>query len=204
MTGTLAWIVVALGVLVLVVRRRSLAVGIVTAQALLLMVKALDGAGTPAETGAALALGVRAVALAALFLFVVSRTREARPVRTSITPLVRAGAGIALALALIWLVPVIGLQSRETERAVLALVALGLVTAATRRATLFQVLGIVLVENGLALAALELPGGSALIELGVALDLLFVALVAAVFHDRIFAEFGAGDSAAMRSLRDHP
>ena len=52
-----------------------------------------------------------------------------------------------------------------------------------------------LVENGLALAALELPGGSSLaIELGVALRPDAVALVAAVFHERIFAEFGAGDT----------
>jgi len=93
--------------------------------------------------------------------------------------------------------------SRDAERAVLALVAFGIVTAATRRATLFQVLGIVLAENGLALAALELPGGASLtIELGVALDLMLIALVAGVFHERIFAEFGAGDSAALRTLRD--
>ena len=60
-----------------------------------------------------------------------------------------------------------------------------------------------LVENGLALAALEFPGGASLtIELGVALDLVLVALVAGVFHERIFAEFGAGDSAALRTLRD--
>ena len=53
-----------------------------------------------------------------------------------------------------------------------------------------------------ALAALELPrGSSTAIELGVAFDLTFVALVAAVFHERIFAEFGAGDTAALRSLR---
>jgi hydrogenase-4 membrane subunit HyfE len=100
-------------------------------------------------------------------------------------------------------VPEIGLESRDAERAVLALVAFGIATAALRRATLFQILGIVLVENGLALAALELPGGaSAAIELGVALDLMLVALVAAVFHERIFAEFGAGDTAALRTLRD--
>ena len=61
----------------------------------------------------------------------------------------------------------------------LALVAFGIVTAATRRATLFQVIGIVLVENGLALAALQLPGGASFaIELGVALDLMLVAVVA--------------------------
>jgi len=86
---------------------------------------------------------------------------------------------------------------------VLALVAFGAAAVATRRATLFQVLGIVLVENALALAALELPGGASLaIELGVALDLTLVALVAVVFHERIFAEFGTGDSAALGSLRE--
>ena len=54
-----------------------------------------------------------------------------------------------------------GLDSRTTERAALALVAFGIATAATRRATLFQVMAVVLVENGLALAALGLPGGFA-------------------------------------------
>ena len=48
----------------------------------------------------------------------------------------------------------------------------------------------------------NLGGASLGIELGVAFDLLLVALVGAVFHERIFAEFGAGDSAALRSLRD--
>jgi hydrogenase-4 membrane subunit HyfE len=203
-SGTLAWLVVGLGVLVLVVRRRSLAVAIVTLQAVLLTSKAIEDAQTRPELGAAAALGLRTAALAALFLLLVARTREPRPVRAGTAPLVRAAAAVSFALALIWLIPQIGLGSREVERAVLALVAFGIVTAATRRATLFQVLGIVLVENGLALAALQLRGGSALIECGVAFDLLLVALVAAVFHERIFTEFGAGDTAALRSLRDHP
>jgi hydrogenase-4 component E len=203
-SGTLAWMVVGLGLLVLVVRRRSFAVAIVTLQALLLAAKALEDASTRGEVAAGVALGVRAVALAALFGFVVSRTREPRPVRAGTAPLVRAGAAVAFALALIALIPQLGLGSRNLERAVLALVAFGLITAATRRATLFQVIGIVLVENGLALAALRLPGGSALIEFGVAFDLMLVTLVAVVFHERIFAEFGAGDTAALRSLRDHP
>ena len=104
---------------------------------------------------------------------------------------------------LAWLVPSIGLGSRDVELSVLALVGFGLATVAMRRATIFQILGIVLVENGLALAALELPGDASLaIEIGVATDLILVALVAAVFHERIFTEFGAGDSAALRTLRD--
>jgi hydrogenase-4 membrane subunit HyfE len=95
-----------------------------------------------------------------------------------------------------------GLGSPDIGRAVLALVAFGLVVAWTRRATLFQILGVILVENGLALAALQLPNTSWLIEIGVAFDLMLVALVAGVFHEKIFAEFGAGDAGALRSLRD--
>jgi len=201
--GTVVWLLVALGLGVVVARRRSVAVALVTAQALLLAVTTID-APTAGKVTSAVALAVRAVALATLFFLVVSRTREPRPVRAGIAPLARAGVAIAFALALAWLVPTIGLDSRNAERGVLALVAFGAVTVATRRATLFHVLGIVLAENGLALAALQLPGrGSSIaIELGVAFDLTLVALVAAVFHERIFAEFGAGDSAALRSLRD--
>lgn len=197
MSGALAWLLVALGLGVVVARRRSLAVALVTVQALVLAVRAHD------EAGAAAALAVRAVVLGLLFLLVVSRTREPRPVRAGVAPLMRGGLAVTLALALAWLVPTIGLASRNAERGVLALVAFGLVAVATRTATLFQVLGIVLVENGLALAALELHNGSsAAIELGVACDLTLVATVAVVFHERIFAEFGAGDARALRSLRD--
>jgi hydrogenase-4 component E len=124
-------------------------------------------------------------------------------VRAGVAPLGRAAAAVGLALALVWLVPELGLDSQGAERAALSIVAVGLVTVATRNATLFQILGIVLVENALALAALSLPGGSSLvIEIGVTLDLVLLSLVAGVFHDRIFAEFGTGDAAALRSLRD--
>ena len=203
MNGALLWMLVAIGLTVVVVRRRSVAVALVTAQALILVGVALYDAAGVGDAVAAGALAVRAVALATLFLLLVSRTRELRPVHARVPPLVRAGAAVAFALTLTWLMPTLGLDSRRAEWAVLGLVAFGIVTAATRRATLFHVLGIVLVENGLALAALELPGGASLtIELGVALDLMLIALVAGFFHERIFAEFGAGDSAALRTLRD--
>jgi hydrogenase-4 membrane subunit HyfE len=201
--GPVLWMLVVLGLGVVVVRRRSAAVGLVTTQAIVLAAVALRDSSTGGDVVAALALAARAVALGALLLFVVSRTREPRPVRSGVAPFARAGLGVGFALALIWLVPVIGLDSAEAERAVLALVAFGLVTVATRRATLLQVVGIVLVENALALAALTLPGASSLvIEVGVAFDLTLVALVAVVFHERIFAEFGAGDTHALRALRD--
>ncbi|MGZ8694960.1 MAG: hypothetical protein ACXWYS_05920 [Gaiellaceae bacterium] len=202
MSGALAWVLVALGLAVVGVRRRSVAVALLTVQALVLAGVAVDEAATGGDLVAALALGVRGLLLAALFLVLVKRTREPRPVRARIAPLARAGIAVTFALALTWLVPSMGLDSRTTERAALALVAFGIATAASRRATLFQVMAVVLVENGLALAAFGLPGGFALIELGVALDLTLVVLVAAVFHERIFAEFGVGDSAVLRTLRD--
>lgn len=201
MSGALVWLLVVLGLGVVVVRRRTVAVGLVTAQALLLAVAAVQG-GTADKTVAAAALAFRAIVLGVVLLLVVSRTREPRPVRAGIAPIARGGLAIGLALALTWLVPSIALDSTNAEQGLLALIAFGLTTAATRRATLFAVLAIVLAENGLALAALELPGGSSTaIELGVALDLTLVALVAVVFHERIFAEFGAGDSEHLRSLR---
>lgn len=202
MSGGLTWAMVALGIGVVVLRRRSVAVGLVTAQALLLALEALSEASGANDAVASLALGVRGVTLAVFFWLLVHRTRETRPVHAGVEPLARGGAAVGLALALIWLIPGLGLDSASAERSALTLVALGLVTAATRRATLFQVLGIVLVENGLAVAALALPGGSSLaIEIGVTVDLLLIALVAGVFHERIFAEFGTGDSASLRSLR---
>ena len=203
MSGSLGWTLVVMGIGVVVFRRRSVAVGLVTAQALLLAVAALSEGSSGHDAVAAAALALRGVALAAFFLLLVRRTRETRPVRAGVAPLARAGAAVGLALSLVWLIPDIGLDSEDAERAALSLVAISLVTAATRRATLFQVLGIVLVENGLAVAALALPGGSSLaIEIGITIDLLLIALVAGVFHERIFAEFGAGDSAVLRSLRD--
>jgi hydrogenase-4 component E len=201
-SGGLTWTMVVLGIGVVVIRRRSVAVGLVTAQALLLALEALREASSVHDAVASVALGVRGVALAVFFWLLVHRTRETRPVRAGIEPLARGGAAIGLALALIWLIPDLGLDSAAAERSALALVAIGLVTAATRRATLFQVLGIVLVENGLAVAALALPGSYSLaIEIGVTVDLLLLAVVAGVFHERIFAEFGAGDSTALGSLR---
>jgi len=203
MNGPAVWALVVLGLGVVVVRRRSTAVGLVTAQALVLVGVALSRARTGNDVLAAAALAVRAVAFAGLLMFLVSRTRELRPVRAKVAAPVRAGLALGFALALTWLVPISPAADHYAYQGVLALVAFGVSTVATRRATLFHVLGIVLVENGLALAALTLHGGSSLeIELGVTLDLTLLTLVASVFHERIFAEFGAGDAGALRSLRD--
>lgn len=200
MNGGLAWALVALGVGVVVARRRSVAVALVTIQALVLAAAAVTDASDGGEVAAAMVLAFRAGVLGAVLI---ARTREPRPVPAHVSPLVRAVCAVTLALVLAWLVPPLGFAAADVEHAALALVAFGLVTVATRRATLLQLVGIVLVENGVALAALELPGAASLLtEVGVACDLALLVAVAAVFHERIFVRFGAGDSSSLRALRD--
>jgi hydrogenase-4 component E len=203
MSSAVIWIVVALGLAVPTARRRSVAVAAVTVQALVLAAYAAEGASGADDALAAGALLGRAALLGILLLVVVRRTREARPVRTHVGPLVRGASAIGLALLLALLVPSLGLGDRDVERAVLALIAFGLVTVATRRATVLQIVALVQVDNALAVAALGASGGlPALIELGVAGDLIVVVLVAALLHERIYAEFGSGDSANLGQLRD--
>lgn len=204
MSGAAVWLCVALGLAGLAARRRTVAIGAVTAQAAVLAGLALAHDVPAAErVGTALALAVRGAALGVALLLVVRRTRESRPIRPNLGPLQRAAVGVGLALLLAALAPDLGLESRDAERAALALVAFGLAAAAVRRATLLQVVGLVLLENGLVLAALTVPGGAGVaIELGAALDLLLVGVVAVAFHRRIFAEFGDADTARLRSLRD--
>jgi hydrogenase-4 component E len=203
MNGALIWLVAALGLGVLTLRRRSVAVAAVSLQALLLAGAAAAQTHRLGDAIATAALGVRALLLCALLFLLIRRTREARPVRADSGPLARGGAGIGVAIALAWLVPTLGLGDRNAERAVLALVAFGLVAAATRRATVFQIVALVQLDNALALAALAgAPGLPALVELGVAGDLIMVVLVASLLHTRIFAEFGSADSRHLGQLRD--
>jgi hydrogenase-4 component E len=203
MNSGLAWIVVALGLGVPTLRRRSVAIALVTAQALLLAAgAALEANGTD-ELVAAAALLCRAVLLCGLLLVVVRRSREAQPVRADAGPLVRGSAAVGLALLLALLVPSLGLGDRDAERALLALIAFALVTIATRKATVFHIAALVQIDNALAVAALAAAGGlPGLIELGVAGDLVVVVLVAALLHARIYKEFGSGDTAHLGAVRD--
>jgi hydrogenase-4 component E len=203
MSSAVIWIVVALGLAVPMARRRSVAVAAVTLQALVLAAYAAERASSADDFLAAGALLGRAALLGVLLLAVVLRTRESRPVRTHMGPLARGASAIGLALLLALLVPSLGLGDRDVERAVLALIAFGLVSVATRKATVLQIVALVQVDNALAVAALGAGGGlPALIELGVAGDLIVVVLVAALLHERIYTEFGSGDSANLGQLRD--
>jgi hydrogenase-4 component E len=204
MSGAAIWTTVLLGFGVLLVRRRSIGIALVTAQSLLLAASALasgDPLGERLAAGGSLT--VRALLFAGLLFATVVRTREQRPVRAQAGPLARGASAICFSLILATMTPSLGLESQDAQRGVVSLLGFGVVIVATRRSTLLQVLGLVVVENAVAMAALTAPGGlPALIELGVAADLIVLVVVAALLHHRIYLAFGTGDVSRLESLRD--
>lgn len=205
MSQSLVWGLVALGIMVVFVRRRFVAIALVTAQAAVVGLGALTlVAHRPHEFPVAAALLVlRAVLLGGLLFISVGRTREPRPLRASSAPLYRVTLVVAAVLVVSALLPSLGLETRAAELAAATLVLVGAATIVLRRPTIFHLLGLLVAENGLALAAVSVPGGlPLLIELGVAFDLIVIMTVAIAFHEQIFGEFGTGDSTLLRSLRD--
>jgi hydrogenase-4 component E len=197
--------ILALGLGVIVVRRRTIAITLIAAQSLMLGIGALDLAAGRSDRFlvASLVLLTKAVVLPALLLIVMRRTREPRLVAPAAPALVRlAGAG-AVTLAAVALVPPLGLGDSQTEHTAVALVLVGIAIVVARRPALMQLIGLIVAENGLSLLAVSVPGGlSYVVELGALFDLALVVTVAAAFTRRIHLEMGTGDTELLRGLRD--
>jgi hydrogenase-4 component E len=204
-SSALVAIILVLGLGVIVVRRRSVAIALVGGQSLALGLGALDLAAVRSSEFliASLVLLVKAAAIPVLLLALMRRTRERRLVAPAAPALTRlAGAG-AIALAAVVLVPPLGLDDPQTEQTAVALVLVGIAIVVARRPLLFQLLGLVVAENGLSLLAVSVPGGLPyVIELGALFDLALVVTVAAAFAHRIHGELGTGDTELLRGLRD--
>lgn len=196
---------VALGFGVVLVRRRSLAIVLVAAQALLLGVGALTLAGGESG-GLALAgaiLLVRAAALPALLFGATLRSREPALVAPATTAIVRLLLAAAVVAAAVAALPPLGLGDRAAEHGAVALLCLGILAVATRRPAILQIAGILVAENGVYLLAISAPGGlPSVIEIGVLFDLALVVTVAVAFNQKIHEEVGSADTDLLRGLRD--
>jgi hydrogenase-4 component E len=202
-TATIAALV-ALGFGVMLVRRRSFAIWLLTAQSLLLGVAALtlvdEGSGLLV---AGLILIVRAVALPALLALIRRRTPEPGPVTPATTVVVRLLVATVVSLAAVAAVPPLGLGNAAAEHGAVALLCLGIAIVVMRKPALVQVLGILVAENGVYLLAVSVPGGLPFaIELGVLFDLALVITVAVAFTQKIHGALGSGDTDLLRGLRD--
>jgi hydrogenase-4 component E len=196
-------VISALGVVI--VRRRLMAIVLGALQSLLLGAEALSnaaGASTALLVGS-LVLVAKAIVLPGLLALVVSRTREPGRMASERHLLARLTVALAVALAVVTLVPRFGLAHANVEHAAVGLVALGIATAVLRRPAIFQAFGFLVAENGLYLAALSVPGGlPVFIELGLVFDLVVVVSVAGAFSAKIHEELGTGDTSLLGSLRD--
>lgn len=205
MSGALVSAIVVFGLAIVVVRRRSVAIMLLAAQSLALGIGALQLAGARPDgyLVASIVLLSKAVVIPLLLYALMRRTPEPHLVVAANGPLVRLGGAGAVALLAGLLVPPLGLGNAQTEHAAVALVLVGIVIVVTRRPVLFQLLGLIVAENGLTLLAISVPGGlSYVVELGALFDLALVVTVAAAFARRIHSELGTGDTTLLRGLHD--
>jgi hydrogenase-4 component E len=85
----------------------------------------------------------------------------------------------------------------------MALVLYGFLVLSTRRHAVSQLVGFLMLDNGIATVAFLISGGVPLVvELGVSLDVLLVVLILQVLTGRIRSEFGAVDLDDLSELRD--
>ena len=85
----------------------------------------------------------------------------------------------------------------------IAVLLIGFLIIATRRRALSQLIGFVVVDNGITATALFVSGGvPTLVELSSSIDVLLVVLILQVFTHRLRNHFGHTDTSQLRELRD--
>jgi hydrogenase-4 component E len=156
---------------------------------------------------ALLVLGMKAAAIP----WALSRTASATGAIREESPLVNPTAGLLAATALTVLAFVVGLPivavlevpGASAVPVGLALVLIGFLVMLTRRSALSQLIGFVILDNGIATTAFLTSGGVPLVvELGVTLDVLLVVLILRVLTSRIQSAHGGIDLDDLTELRD--
>lgn len=156
------------------------------------------------------ALGVlvlKAFVLPAVLRRVLAESGEARETEPLVNVTASLLAAALLTLLAYWLSgPLVALAPSPATRALpvgLAVVLMGFFMLVTRRRALSQVVGFLLLDNGIATTAfLATSGVPLVVELGVSLDVLLVVLVLQIVVARMRLTFGRTDLDELRELRD--
>ncbi len=156
------------------------------------------------------ALGVlilKAIVLPTILRRVLSDSGEVRETAplVNVTSSLLAAAGLTL-LAYVLSGPLVALAPSAATRALpvgIAVVLLGFFMLVTRRRALSQVIGFLLLDNGITTTAfLATSGVPLVVELGVSLDVLLVVLVLQIVAARMRMAFGSTDLDGLSGLRD--
>lgn len=172
-------------------------------------------AGVLAISSGDIGLGITAaLVLAAKGLIVptlLRRVVRSDPGSRETAPLVNVPASLLAAAALIVIAylasgPVTALAPGTPARLApigVATVLIGFFMLATRRKAVSQITGLLLADNGVALAAFLLTAGvPVLVELGASLDVLLAVVVLRVLATRMRSRFGPFDLDQLRELHD--
>lgn len=130
--------------------------------------------------------------------------RERRPLVNVPASLVASAALIVLAFtAAHGVATFVGATSGALVPVGVATLLVGFLVLVSRRRPIFQMVGLLLVDNGIALVAFLCTAGVPfLIELGVSLDALLGVVVLMVLAQRLRSEFGDLDLDELRELHD--
>ena len=130
--------------------------------------------------------------------------RERRPLLNVPASLVASAALIVLAFAAArGVAAFVGTTAGTLVPVGVATLLLGFFVLVTRRRPIFQMVGLLLIDNGIALVAFLCTAGVPfLIELGVSLDVLLGVVVLMVLAQRLRSEFGDVDLDELQELHD--
>ncbi|HVB32013.1 MAG TPA: NADH-quinone oxidoreductase subunit K [Gemmatimonadaceae bacterium] len=129
--------------------------------------------------------------------------REVEPVVGFIASLLLGAAALALAFAITARLPLAEVREPLLVPVALATVMIGLIVLTTRRKALTQVVGYLMLENGIYLFGLtQMESVPFLLELGVLLDVFAGVFIMGIVVFHINREFDSLDSARLTELKD--
>jgi hydrogenase-4 component E len=159
---------------------------------------------------AGIAIGV-GILKAGIIPWMLHRVHQLVPDARETRPLVNVAASLLAAAGLTLLAyaaarPLVALAPSTSAHATpvaLAVALIGFFLAATRQRAISQIIGVLLIDNGIAAVAFLVTGGVPLIvELGVSADLALAVLVLQILTSRLHATFGPTDLDELRELHD--
>ncbi|WP_366923626.1 hypothetical protein MFMK1_000535 [Metallumcola ferriviriculae] len=153
-----------------------------------------------------LLLIVKGILVPAALFYIVRKIQIRREIDLVFSPNVLFLLAAGLVLLSYWVVsPQIlpsGLAAKSGLPVALSLLLIGLLIMITRKVALSQLIGLLIMENGLSMAAMAVSHGMPLmVELGIFFDLLVAVLIMGLFLFRIDKTFGSINTDKLKSLK---
>jgi len=151
-------------------------------------------------------IAVKSVILPRFLLWAIreaSVRREVEPLVGYVGSLLLGAAGVAIGFAVAERLPLQHLQARLLVPTALATIIFGLIVLTTRRKALSQVVGYLMLENGIYLFGVtEAARSPVLVELGILLDVFVAVFIMGIVVFHISREFDSIDVAQLEELTD--